>query len=289
MFSKGSYVYCADDMGLLFSVLIGLAIGSFLNVCISRMPKGESVVHPRSRCPQCRKPIAGYDNIPVLSWVLLGGRCRNCKKKISIRYPLTEALTGVISMLIYFKYDLGLEFVVYLAFSAALIVLAFIDADHRILPDPITLNGLWIGLLLSLVIFIPGPLLARILQSAGVSFPSERLVSFVASVVGGIVGGGILWAVGEAYFRIRGVEGMGFGDVKMMAMVGAFLGAPRTVFTIMAGSLLGSVIGLVMMRFGGKDKEYELPFGTFLSLGAIVALLYGDTLIELYKKTMFPS
>jgi len=276
-------------MPLLFSVLIGLAIGSFLNVCISRIPQGQSVVHPRSRCPQCRKPIAGYDNVPVLSWVLLGGRCRNCKKKISIRYPMTEALTAVVSVLIYFKYDLGLEFAVYFAFAAALIVLAFIDADHRILPDPITLNGLWIGLLVSLVIFLPAPLLARLLQSAGFSFPSDRLVSFVASVVGAIVGGGILWAVGEAYFRVRGVEGMGFGDVKMMAMVGAFLGTPRTVFTIMAGSLLGSIIGLVMMRFGGKDKEYELPFGTFLSLGAIVALLYGDTLIDLYKKTMFPS
>ncbi len=275
--------------GLLFSVLIGLAIGSFLNVCISRMPHDESVVHPRSRCPQCKKPIAGYDNVPVLSYLLLGGRCRNCKKKISARYPLTEALTGVISVLIYLKYDLGLEFAVYLAFAAALIVLAFIDADHRILPDPITLNGLWIGLLLSLVIFIPAPLVARALQWSGYSFPSDRVVSFAASVVGALVGGGILWVVGEAYFRVRGVEGMGFGDVKMMAMVGAFLGTPRTVFTIMAGSLLGSVIGIVLMRFGGKDKEYELPFGTFLSFGAIVALLYGDTLIDLYKKTMFPS
>lgn len=276
-------------MGLLFSVLIGLAIGSFLNVCISRMPHSESVVHPRSRCPQCRKQIAGYDNIPVLSYLLLGGRCRHCKKSISVRYPLTEALTGLISALIYFKYGLGLEFAVYLVFSAALIVLAFIDADHRILPDPITLNGVWIGLLLSLVIFIPGPFVARALQYTGFSFPSDRLVSFTASLVGALVGGGILWVVGEAYFRIRGVEGMGFGDVKMMAMVGAFLGTPRTVFTIMAGSLLGSVIGLILMRFGGKDKEYELPFGTFLSLGAIVALLYGDTLIELYKRTMFPS
>src|SRR5687767_2437815 len=271
-------------MELAFSFLIGLAIGSFLNVCISRMPHKESVVHPRSRCPRCRKPIAGYDNIPVLSYLLLGGRCRHCRKKISIRYPLIEVLTGVISALIYIKYDLGLEYAVYFVFAAALIVLAFIDADHRILPDPITLNGLWIGILVSLFIFIPGPLVARALQAAGSSFPSERLVSFASSVLGAIVGGGILWGVGEAYFRLRGVEGMGFGDVKMMAMVGAFLGTPRTVFTIMAGSLLGSVIGLLMMRFGGKDKEYELPFGTFLSLGAIVALLYGDAIIDLYKR-----
>ena len=275
-------------MGLFFSVLIGLAIGSFLNVCISRMPHNESVVHPRSRCPRCRKPIAGYDNIPVLSYILLGGRCRNCKEKISIRYPLTEALTGAVSVLIYLKYDLGLEFAVYFALSAALIALAFIDADHRILPDPITLNGLWIGLLVSLLVFIPGPMVARSLQSVGFSFPSERLVSLVSSLAGAIVGGGILWGVGEAYFRIRGVEGMGFGDVKMMAMVGAFLGAPLAVFTIMAGSLLGSIIGLVLMRFAGKDKEYELPFGTFLSLGAIMALLYGHDIISLYLRVMFP-
>ena len=275
-------------MGLLFSVLIGLAIGSFLNVCISRIPDNLSVVHPRSRCPQCRKPIAGYDNIPVLSWLLLGGHCRNCKKKISIRYPLTEALTAVVSALIYLKFDLSLEWAVYFAFCAALIVLAFIDSDHRILPDPITLNGLWIGLLLSLLVFVPGPLVARVLQWAGFSFPSDRLVSFTASVVGAVVGGGILWGVSEAYFRVRGVEGMGFGDVKMMAMVGAFLGAPLAVFTIMVGSLLGSVAGLAMMKFSGKGRDYELAFGTYLAIGAILAVLYGNELIHMYMNLMMP-
>src|SRR4029453_9563191 len=137
-------------MVLFFCIVIGLAIGSFLNVCISRIPLDESVVHPRSRCPQCRKPIANRDNIPILSYVLLGGRCRHCRKKISIRYPIIEGLTGAISALLYLKFGMGLEWVVYLLFCAALIALALIDADHRILPDLITLNGLWIGLVISL-------------------------------------------------------------------------------------------------------------------------------------------
>ena len=269
-------------MVLLFIVLIGLAIGSFLNVCISRIPLEESVIKPRSRCPQCKKPIGSLDNIPILSWVLLGGRCRNCKKKISMRYPLIEALTALVAALIYLKFDFGIEWVVYFLFCAALIALAFIDADHRILPDVITLNGLWIGIAISLFLWIPGPLIARLLQGIGVSSPGPRLVSIVSSLIGAAVGGGLLWGVREAYFRVRGVEGMGFGDVKMMAMVGAFIGTALTLFTILVGSILGSVIGIVVMRFAGKDRNYELPFGTFLSLGAILAVLYGDDLIRLY-------
>jgi leader peptidase (prepilin peptidase)/N-methyltransferase len=278
-------------MGLIFSILIGLAIGSFLNVCISRMPHDESVVHPRSRCPQCKKLIAGYDNIPVLSYILLGGKCRNCKKKISIRYPLIETLTAVISVLIFMKFDLSREFAVYFALSAALIVLAFIDVDHRILPNPITLNGIWIGILASFFVTVPSGLIIveKGFQFLGTSFPSTMTLSVGSSVLGALVGGGILWGIGEAYFRIRGVEGMGFGDVKMMAMVGAFLGAPLTILTIMIGSLLGSIIGLVLMKFAGKDEDYELPFGTFLSFASIVALLYGNTLIELYKRIAFPG
>ena len=275
-------------MILLFSILIGLAIGSFLNVCISRIPLDESVVRPRSRCPQCKKPIANRDNIPVLSYALLGGRCRYCKKKISIRYPLIEALVAAISGLIYLKFDIGLQWLVYLLFCAALVALAFIDADHRILPDVITLNGLWIGLLLSLFIWIPGPLVGRVLQAAGLAGPDPRVVSFASSVLGAVVGGGLLWFVREAYFRLRGVEGMGFGDVKMMAMVGAFIGTPLTLFTIMIGSVLGSVIGVAAMRFGGKGREYELPFGTFLSFGAILAVLYGNEIVTLYLNLVMP-
>jgi leader peptidase (prepilin peptidase)/N-methyltransferase len=269
-------------MVLFFCIVIGLAIGSFLNVCISRIPLDESVVQPRSRCPQCRKPIANRDNIPVVSYILLGGRCRHCKKKISARYPAIEILMGAVSGLLYVKFGLGLDWVVYLLFCAALIVLAFIDADHRILPDLITLNGLWIGLIISLFLWLRAPWMAKGLQLLGWLDPPPIAVSLVASVAGAIVGGGLLWGVREAYFRLRGVEGMGFGDVKMMAMVGAFIGIPLTLFTIMVGSILGSVIGVLMMQFAGKDKGYELPFGTFLSFGAILAVLYGNELIGMY-------
>jgi len=273
-------------MILLFTVLIGLAIGSFLNVCISRIPLDESIVAPRSRCPQCKTAIANRDNIPILSYLFLGGRCRNCKEKISIRYPLIEALTAAVSGLIYLKFGLGIEWLVYFLFCAALIVLAFIDADHRILPDVITLNGLWIGLAISIFLWLPGPLIARLIQWAGVAAPGPRLISIVSSLIGAVVGGGLLWFVREAYFRLRGVEGMGFGDVKMMAMVGAFIGTALTLFTILIGSVLGSVIGLTLMRFSGKDRDYELPFGTFLSFGAILAVLYGNELISIYLRMM---
>ena len=273
-------------MILFFTVLIGLAVGSFLNVCISRIPLEESIVSPRSRCPQCKTPIANRDNIPILSYLLLGGRCRKCKQTISVRYPLIEAFTGIVSGLIYLKFGLGIEWLVYFLFCAALIVLAFIDADHRILPDVITLNGLWIGLAISIFMWLPSPLVARLLQGLGVADPGPRLISIVSSLIGAAVGGGLLWFVREAYFRLRGVEGMGFGDVKMMAMVGAFIGTALTLFTILVGSVLGSIIGITLMRFAGKDREYELPFGTFLSLGAILAVLYGNELISIYLRLL---
>jgi len=273
-------------MILFFTVLIGLAVGSFLNVCISRIPLEESIVSPRSRCPQCKTPIANRDNIPILSYLLLGGRCRKCKQTISVRYPLIEVFTGVVSGLIYLKFGLGIEWLVYFLFCAALIVLAFIDADHRILPDVITLNGLWIGLAISIFMWLPSPLVARLLQGLGVADPGPRLISIVSSLIGAAVGGGLLWFVREAYFRLRGVEGMGFGDVKMMAMVGAFIGTALTLFTILVGSVLGSIIGITLVRFAGKDREYELPFGTFLSLGAILAVLYGNELISIYLRLL---
>jgi leader peptidase (prepilin peptidase)/N-methyltransferase len=203
-----------------------------------------------------------------------------------MRYPFIEALTAIVGALIYLKFGIGVEWIVYFLFCAALIALAFIDADHRILPDVITLNGLWIGLAISIFLWLPGPLIARLLQLVGISAPGPRVVSIVSSLIGAAVGGGLLWFVREAYFRFRGVEGMGFGDVKMMAMVGAFIGTALTLFTILVGSVLGSVIGLTLMRFAGKDREYELPFGTFLSFGANLAVLYGNELINLYLRLL---
>jgi leader peptidase (prepilin peptidase)/N-methyltransferase len=267
---------------LIFSIVLGMVIGSFLNVCISRLPLDQSVVRPRSRCPHCETPIASYDNIPVVSYLVLGGKCRNCQKGISARYPAIELLTGIVSALVYLKFGLGPEWIVYFGFSSALIVLAFIDADYRILPDEITLNGLWIGLVLSLFFVVPSPVTTLILRWIGVQGLNPRLTSLIGSVLGAVVGGGLLWLVGEAYLRLRGVEGMGFGDVKMMAMVGAFLGAPLALLTIMVGSLLGSVIGLAFMKMTGKANNYELPFGTFLGLAGVFALLCGNELLRMY-------
>jgi len=269
-------------MEFAFAVVFGLAIGSFLNVVILRLPEGQSISTPRSRCPKCKNLIHWYDNIPVLSYVLLGGRCRNCKTGISARYPLIEALTAAVSALLYLKLGLTIEWAIFFAFSAALIVLGLIDLDHRILPDPITLNGIWLGVIVSVYLAQPSPLVARLFRTLGVEDANPRVIALTASLLGAVVGGGLLWGVAEAYLRLRGIEGMGFGDVKMMAMVGSFLGAPQALLTIMLGSLLGSVIGLIFIRFANKTREYELPFGTFLSFAAIIAVLYGEEMVRWY-------
>ena len=273
-------------MELALALIFGLVVGSFLNVCILRLPHGTSISTPRSHCPQCKKLILWYDNIPILSYIILGARCRRCKKKISARYPFIEALSGVVSVLLYLKYGIGIEWIIFLGFSSAMLVLAFIDLDHRILPDPITLNGIWIGLLSSVYLAQPSPLVTRILRAAGLDTTNPRVIALAASLFGIIVGGGLLWGVAEAYLRLRGIEGMGFGDVKMMAMVGAFLGAPLTLLTIMLGSLLGSVIGLAFIRLANKTREYELPFGTFLAFAGIISVLYGQDLIRWYIDRM---
>jgi leader peptidase (prepilin peptidase)/N-methyltransferase len=183
---------------------------------------------------------------------------------------------------VYFKFGLSVEWGIFLAFSTALIALAFIDLDHRILPDAITLNGIWVGMLSSIYLAQPNALASRLLRLIGIEATNPRIAALIASIVGAIVGGGLLWGVAEAYLRLRGIEGMGFGDVKMMAMVGAFLGAPLALLTIMIGSLLGSVIGLLFISFAGKTREYELPFGTFLAAAGILTVLYGEDLVRWY-------
>jgi leader peptidase (prepilin peptidase)/N-methyltransferase len=276
-------------MDLALAVIFGLIIGSFLNVVILRLPQGQSVSVPRSRCPQCKNLIPWYDNIPIMSYALLRGHCRRCGKSISWRYPFIEGLSAGVSVLLYLKFGLGTEWAIFFAFSEALIALAFIDLDHRILPDPITLNGIWLGMVASIILAEPSPLVSRLLRIIGVELTNTRAIAFVGSLLGAVVGGGLLWGVAEAYLRLRGIEGMGFGDVKMMAMVGAFLGAPLVLLTIMIGSLLGSVLGLIFIRFSGKTREYELPFGTFLAAGGIVTVLYGNDLIRWYVDHMIRS
>jgi leader peptidase (prepilin peptidase) / N-methyltransferase len=270
------------------ALILGLVIGSFLNVCIVRIPERLSIVSPRSRCPKCEHPIAFYDNVPVLSYVVLGGRCRHCKAGISLRYPGVEALTGAVSLLLAMRYGFGAAWGIYLAFSAGVIVLVLIDLDHRILPDVITLNGIWIGLAASLYLAEPSQLAARLYALAGARVESPLLLALGGSLAGALFGGGLLWLVREAFFLLRGIEGMGFGDVKMMAMVGAFLGVPLTLLTILLGSVVGSIIGLALIRLFGKSRNYELPFGTFLGAGAIIAVLYGNEIVRLYVDNFLP-
>ena len=241
-------------------IVVGLCIGSFLNVCIYRLPLGGSLVRPRSRCPGCESELAWYDNIPVVSYLFLGGRCRRCRSRISLRYPIVELLTAGVFLLHYAAFGLTALLVVRLIFACALIVLFAIDLEHQILPDVITLSGLAAGLILSLV-FPPG---------------------LLDAVLGALVGGGVLWLIGEAYFRYTGQEGMGGGDVKMLAMIGAFLGWKLVLVTLIVSSLTGSVLGLLLILSRRGSMKQALPYGTFLALGALFASLFGEGVVNWY-------
>lgn len=267
----------------IFVFLFGLIIGSFLNVCISRLPAGKSVVRPRSRCPKCRKHIKSYDNIPVVSYFFLAGRCRNCKAKISPVYPAVELLTGLLFLACYLMFGTSVLTIKWAAFSAILVVLIFTDWRERILPDSVNFTGLAIALVVSLFVR-PEDGTAAWLANRMFEFPPPApVISFADAVIGAAIGGGLLWLVGEAYFRLRGREGMGFGDVKMMLMAGAFLGLRRTILTIFAGSLLGAVLGAVFILASRKGSTYELPFGTFLGAAALLVVFFGTPVVAWYQ------
>lgn len=267
-------------------ILLGLLAGSFLNVCIYRLPRGISLVRPRSRCPNCGHAVSAWENIPVLSYVLLGGRCRGCRNAISIRYPLVEALTGAAFYFSYQRYGATPEFLRFVFFLVAILALICTDYDWHQLPDEITLSGLVVGLVFAVAV-------------------RGSAVSPGAAVAGALLGGGSLWAVGEGYFRLRGRQGMGLGDVKMMAFVGAFLGWQRTLTTIVLGALAGSVVGLLLMGMvfarravrgrhkghswaraasqarasvGAFFSRHAIPFGVFLGAMAVVSWLWGQGL-----------
>ncbi|HUK30319.1 MAG TPA: prepilin peptidase [Candidatus Acidoferrum sp.] len=268
--------------------LIGLLIGSFLNVCILRIPKGESIVNPPSHCPKCNKPIKPYDNIPVLSWLILGGKCRNCKTRISAMYPAIELLTGVLFLLCYRIFGLTLDGAKWAIFCALIIVLIATDIRERILPNLVNLAGFVIGLVISLFT-LPTDGAALWLSNHLFDFPPPRsAISVVDALVGSFAGAGLLWIVGEGYFRLRGKEGMGLGDVKMMGMVGVFLGLKRTLLTVLAGSLLGSVIGIIIVLATRKGRDYELPFGAFLGAGALLTVFFGSPLLAWYQSLLGP-
>ncbi len=268
--------------------LIGLLIGSFLNVCILRIPKGESIVHPASHCPKCNTPIKPYDNFPVLSWLALGGKCRNCKTKISAMYPAIELLTGVLFFMCYRFFGLSLDGVKWAALCALIVVLTATDIRERILPDLVNLIGFAIGIVISFFT-LPMDGAAMWLSNRLFDFPPPRpVISLADALLGAFAGAGLLWIVGEGYFRLRGKEGMGLGDVKMMGMVGAFLGLRRTLLTILVGSLLGSVIGLFIVLAARKGRDYELPFGAFLGLGALLTVFFGSPVLNWYQALLGP-
>jgi leader peptidase (prepilin peptidase)/N-methyltransferase len=266
--------------------LFGLIIGSFLNVCILRIPADKSIVLPASSCPKCGKEIAAYDNIPVLSWLFLGGKCRHCKTKISAMYPAVELLTGVLFLASYLVFGPTVEALKWAIFAALLVVLTITDLRERILPNEVNFFGLGIGLLLSI---FTKPIDGTALWFANRWFdypPPQAAISFADAALGALAGSGLLWIVAEGYFRLRGREGMGLGDVKMMAAVGAFLGLKRTMMTVLAGSLLGSVIGIFLIAVSKKGRDYELPFGTFLGLGALLIVFFGTPALHWYESLL---
>ena len=240
--------------------LLGLIVGSFLNVCIYRLPRRESVNWPGSHCTACNRPLSWYENVPIVSWLVLRGRCRTCGERISVVYPLVELITGVLFVAGYAIYGWTPMLAVRLAFACAMVVLFAIDLRHHLLPNVITVPGIVIGFLLSL--FLP---------------PGWK-----ASLIGLIAGGGVLFVIAEGYYRLRGVEGLGMGDVKMLSMIGAFLGWKLMLVTLILGSFAGSLIGVGVIALGRGGMKAALPFGTFLAVGALTAAVAGDPLVEWY-------
>jgi leader peptidase (prepilin peptidase)/N-methyltransferase len=278
----------AFDFGFhLAAFVVGLTIGSFLNVCIHRLPKGESIVHPRSRCPHCSRMIAAYDNVPVLSYLWLRGRCRHCHSRISPFYPLIELLTGLTFLLVYHRWGISPPAVKAVLLASALIVLTFTDLRERLLPDRITFPGIAAGFLFALWLPLEDGTAALLLRLLGGTNLSAVLLSVADALLGALLGAGLLFALGEIWYRLRRVEAMGLGDVKMMGMVGLFLGIKLTVLTLLLGSLLGSLLGGLFLLLAGKDTRYELPFGTFLGVAALIALFWGPQLVASYL-SLFP-
>ena len=252
----------AMAVGMVFACLFGLALGSFLNVVIYRLPLKQSIVYPPSTCPHCKERIRVYDNLPLISYLLLLGRCRQCRHPISPQYPLVEAVTGIFSLALFLKLGASLEYVFFLLFGAALVAIAFIDLHHKIIPDALSLPGIVAGFAFSLI-------------------PSSPL-SWMDSLIGIIGGGGFLLLVGIAFEKITGREGMGMGDVKMLAMIGAWMGWRSLLFIILLSSLAGSLIGGAMLVLSRQGARARIPFGPFLALGTLFYLFFGNELVQWY-------
>jgi len=251
---------------LALSATVGAVLGSFLNVCIFRLPRGTSVVTPPSACPRCGTRIRPYDNVPVLGWLWLRGRCRSCREPISIRYPIVEALTAGVWVFLFLRYGLTLQFAVAVVFFSAMIVVTLIDFDARIIPDAITIPGTVVGLAASLV----------------------TPLSFWSALAGAALGFGLFLGIAWGYRRLTGVDGMGGGDIKLAAMLGAFLGWPGLLLTLFLASLGGSLTGLVLLLFRRGSRRTALPFGTFLAPASLVVYLWGGDLLSWYAGFLHP-
>ena len=268
-----------------FIAAVGAIIGSFLNVVIHRVPREQSIVLPSSKCPQCKTEIKPYDNIPVVSYLILRGRCRKCGVRISPRYPAVEALTALLFVGVTLHDGLSYALAFDLAFVAAMLALIFIDAEHMILPNVITYPGILFALLTRVLLpYLVTPAHFDDLPQLLATFPKLPLwaVSLMGAAIGALVGGGSLWLMGFLWEKLRGIEAMGFGDVKMMLMVGAFLGWRLTILTILIGAISGSIAGIAMMYKRGRNLQMMLPFGIFLGIGSIISLLIGARIIVWY-------
>jgi leader peptidase (prepilin peptidase)/N-methyltransferase len=245
----------------IFSFIFGAVVGSFLNVCIYRLPKGESVVFPPSRCPACGFRIPWYDNVPIVSYLVLRGRCRSCRAPFSFQYPLVEGINGLLTLFLFMRFGLSFAFLVLFLFCSAMVVVTFIDLEHQIIPDVISIPGIAVGFVFAL--FIPQ-------------------LGWKGSLLGILAGGGSLFLVAFFYQLFTGKEGMGGGDIKLLAMMGAFFGWKAIPFIIFVSSLVGSVIGITVMLIQKKDSKLAIPFGPFLVFGSILYIFYGRQMIEWY-------
>jgi leader peptidase (prepilin peptidase)/N-methyltransferase len=268
-----------------FVGLFGLVLGSFLNVCIHRLPRQESIVFPGSHCPRCHHPIRWYDNIPLLSYLILRGRCRDCRARISPLYPAVEALTGVVLVLTFQQYGLSAAFIKYALLVMLLIVLIFTDLLTRRIPHSITGLGIGLGLVLSFFIPVDDRPLAWLGRLWDI-YLEGTAGSVAGAVLGALAGGGLFYLVGEAFYYLGGKqkEYLGFGDVMLMLMVGTFLGMPLTLMTILLGSLGGSVVALGMTALSSRYRNYAWPYGTFLGIAAICTCLVGGRLLDFYLR-----
>ena len=250
----------------LVGLVFGLMVGSFANVCISRLPQKQSVVFPASHCPKCNKPIHVMDNIPLISYILLKGQCRNCKQKISLIYPAIELVTGLLMAAVFYRFGFSWECLIFAIVVPALVIITVIDIEHQIIPDVITLPGIVFGL------------------AAG-----SYLNGWLDSVIGLALGGGMFWLLAEGYFRIRGKMGMGGGDIKYIAAAGALMGWAQVLFIIFVGALAGGIFGGIGMGVKKLDFLSRIPFGPFLALATLISIFFGDLIVDWYLNLVSPQ